>query len=42
MTANETAIIVDTQTNSGLLIAVAKENTAEVITILKEYGLENL
>jgi selenide, water dikinase len=40
MTPNETAILADPQTSGGLLIAVAKENAADVIKVLNEYGLE--
>jgi selenide, water dikinase len=40
MTPNETAILADPQTSGGLLIAVAKENAADIIKILNEYGLE--
>jgi selenide, water dikinase len=40
MTPNETAILADPQTSGGLLIAVSKENTDDVIKILTEYGLE--
>jgi selenide, water dikinase len=40
MTPNETAILADPQTSGGLLVAVAKENVADVIKVLTEYGLE--
>jgi selenide, water dikinase len=40
MTTNETAILADPQTSGGLLLAVAKESTNDVINILNEYGLQ--
>jgi selenide, water dikinase len=40
MTTNETAILADPQTSGGLLIAVAKESTNDVINILNEHGLQ--
>jgi selenide, water dikinase len=40
MTPNETALLADPQTSGGLLVAVAKENVADVIKVLTEYGLE--
>ncbi len=41
LTDIQTAILADPQTSGGLLIAVAKENTDEVINLFKENGLEN-
>lgn len=41
LTEEQRAILADPQTSGGLLIAVKKENTNEVIGLLNEMGLEN-
>ncbi len=40
ITEEQWAILADPQTSGGLLVAVKKENTAEVINVFKENGLE--